>query len=74
MNNPASPDAVARHFIDADSLTLPIQLLELVGSSVDCIPVENETAQILLNASELLDIVIKELKRLQDQAKAGDRS
>lgn len=67
MNNPASPDAVARHrFIDSDSLTLPIQLLERVGSAVDCIPAEtNEEAKILTDACELLDIVIKELKRLQ---------
>ena len=78
MNDPASPDAVARHrFIDADRLTLPLNLLAYVSDRLGegyarCGFADfQETFDIYLR---VIDEAIEELHRLQDQAKAGDRS
>lgn len=70
--NPIAPDAIARpRFIDANSLTLPITLLDHIGLVLPgCISeISNEgDYRDIHHVIALFAMVVNELRHLQDQA------
>ncbi len=71
MNNPVSPDAVARpRFIDTDRLTLPLELLDYAAKVLPALMVrlDDEDNADFRNALIILNMARNELHRLQGQA------
>ncbi len=69
--NPVAPDAIARpRLIDADRLTLPLELLDLVALSLLGLMLVNDAdVAEVKRLRPILNMALTELHRLQDQAK-----
>jgi len=68
--NPVTPDAIVRpRLIDADRLTLPLELLDLVALSLLGLMLVNDAdVAEVKRLRPILNMALTELHRVQDQA------